>query len=118
MAPAIRNGCGPDWGFPRIAVVKTKAVRPSATALLARVVSSRSGCDCTMPKSFDPNLLIIREVIVENLRHLLLRGRWQYAVEPQIHGGFSIVVGPVAGDSQRESGAREWLRAHAGDRFS
>ena len=48
---------------------------------------------------------------------LLLRRRRQYSVQPQIHCGFGIVVGPVAGYPQRESGAREWLSAHAARSF-
>jgi len=42
---------------------------------------------------------------------LLLRGRWQNSIQPQIHRSFSVVVGPTAGENEAEPCARNLLSA-------
>src|ERR1700694_5342578 len=42
---------------------------------------------------------------------LLLRGRWQYSIQAQIHRGLSIVVRPTAGQDHADKGARKLFPA-------
>ena len=49
---------------------------------------------------------------------LLLCGGRQHAIQAQIHRRFGVVVGPIAGNAQGESGARELLATQTGRCFS